>query len=252
MPGMITLQPDQQVEMEGLLDRLKNGAGLLRLLNSGLVTEALDIVRLVPDGKYGEAIVDIGDILVIEGMLIEGEAVRALGMAMIPRPFNWTAIIPPACKFEELVLLRMVDKFMHPTMGARVDLKDASRVVMQKWVQDNTAGIRDAKNRPGIRRILERWAPDVLKAMNGDAQEMNLTPEQADKIIKLIGYAIIFCTVLGAAYPPAAPACVLITTILRAVQVSLKSRFPEISALPDFTPDGTERGLEFTDLTVLA
>lgn len=252
MPGMITLQPDQQVEMEGLLDRLKNGAGLLRLLNSGLVTEALDIVRLVPDGKYGEAIVDIGDILVIEGMLVEGEAVRALGTAMIPRPFNWLQIIPPACKLEEILLLKLADHFLHPTMGARVDLKDASRVVMQKWVQDNTAPLREAFKRPGIRKILERWAPEVLQAAEGNPQEMNLTPEQADKIIKLIGYAIIGCMLLGAIYPPAAPACVLITTILRAVQVSLKSRFPEISALPDFTPDSTERGLDYIDLTVLA
>ncbi len=251
---MINLQPAEPIPMEGILDRLKNGREILRFLSSGLVSEALDIIALVPDGKYGEAIVDIADILTIVEMPEESAAVRALGVAMTPRPFDWEAIIPPMCKLEELLLLRMVRNWgkTPPVMMGRADVKDAPRDAMQRWTADNAAQLREARQWRAIRHVLEKRCPEVLRALDGQPPEMSLTPEQAEKLIKAIGIAIIGVTAFGAFWPPAAPACVLINVVLRAIQIGLKSKFPEINALPDFTPDGVERGLELIDLSVLA
>lgn len=239
---------------EGIIDRISNGREILKFLRSGIVSEVLDIIELVPNGMYGPAVVDAGDILVIEGFITEGEAVRNLGVAMTPRPFNWETIIPPACKVEEILLLNAVRKWgtmRGPEMSARVDVFTATRLQMQGWVRDNKAPLREAFDRPGIRRIIERQCPEVLRAVNGDPETMSLTPEQAEKRINAIGWAITALSIVSV-YPPAAPFCALAITILKAYQTWLKGQFPEIKALPEFIPDSVERGLDLSDLTVLA
>lgn len=256
MPAMLTFQdqiiPDNMPVNGGILDRLKNGREVLKFLQSGIVSEVLDIVSLVPDGRYGEAVVDAGDILVIEGFNEEGEAVRKLGTAMTPRPFNWEQIIPPACKVEELLLLRAVRNWgtmRAPEMGARIDVFTATRTQMQGWVSDNKAPLREAFERPGIKRICGRQCPEVLDAVNGNPEAMSLTPEQAEKRIKAIGWAITALSI-ASIYPPAAPFCALAITLLKAYQTWLKGQFPEINALPEFMPDGVERGLSLVDINL--
>jgi hypothetical protein len=241
---MITV-PDPNAPVEGILDRFRNGRELLKILNSGLVSEVLDIISLVPAGKYGEALVDVGDILVIEGLIREGEAVRDLGNVLIPRPINRDNLIDSSADLLKILLNRFLPTI--PVMTARKSIKDMTRVEAQKWLSDNVANLRDGRDRPSIRRAL-RNAPEVLDALDGKPQTVSMTPERAEQVIKILDWAIFISTVAGMFFPGA----LAVSTALRAIQVMLKSKFPEVNALEDFTPDGTERGLDLSDFGILA
>lgn len=249
MPDMINLQPGQPEPMEGILDRFKNGRELLKLLNSGLVSEVLEIATLVPDGRYGEALVDVGDILDLRGLKEEAIAVRNLGTAATPKPYNWKAIAAAGTDLQKALILKYMGDGI-PLMHKRIAVKDMTREEAQKWLSDNVANIREGRNAPLVRRYLGRNAPEVLDALDGKVPTMGITAEQADKWIKILGWAI-FLASASSIFTGAAGLAV--ATALRAIQVRLKTMFPEVSAvLEGFEADGVDRGLDLSDFSVMA
>lgn len=247
--------PADPVEMESLIDRIRNGRGILDLLRSGVIGEGMDILKLIPEGKYGEAVVDVGDILALEGLPAEAGAVRALGVALIPKPYRWDLIAAAECDLQKMVLLRLLTPMtvLDPSgnepirMMARKAAKEMTREEAQKWLGENVANIREGRKRPGLRWAL-RKAPEVLDALDGKPQTVGMTPERATQIINILEWAVTIATIAGMFYPPA----LAIATVLRLIVANLKTKYPEISAGPTFDPADGELGLQLGDFTVLA
>jgi hypothetical protein len=153
-----------------------------RALGYGADAKELDdVVKEIEEGDWGGAMVELGELLILEG-----------------NRFRKTPLDGPKI-----------------TTMARKNIKDMTAADCETWLADNKANIRKGAD-SAVCRFATRKMPDVQQALEGkmttaQLETMALDP---DKVVAWLNRAIIVLTAASIFYPPLGAVVVVLKLIL--------------------------------------